>query len=380
VLLLLDLARGVACLWVFFFHVGNLFDASSPAIAYVASFGHLGVPMFFVISGYVITHSAESSRQAKRSPLLFLRNRFKRIYLTYWASLVVILLLPFVLELLSSLKTGHYVQPESLVARYTPWEWVNVVLLTQVFWAHSSDLAREFAGINTVFWTLAIEFQFYIVVFLALCLGRFYRHAIVLVTLASLLVMTIPNTLNFGLFIHYWPSFAVGIGLAYLHRNGIQLHVNSIRNLMLLISLTAVTLAFAAYVHPIHIQTNHLVFSSIFGALLWLFSDLEIVLQRLKNCKSRIVYFLLEPWLVMGAMSYSAYLLHLKLFLLPFMFVSQVFDTNSIALGLVTIFLTLLLTYPFYYFVERRFLSNRYKNLHRAVVSSPTRQQLTSPE
>jgi len=371
VVLLLDLARGLACLWVFFFHVGNLFDGSAPTIAYIASFGHLGVPMFFVISGYVITHAAESSQQANRSPLIFLRNRFKRIYLTYWASLVVILLLPFVLELLSSFKTGEYVQPESVVARYTPWEWVNVVLLTQVFWAHSSDLASEFAGINTVFWTLAIEFQFYVVVFLALWLGRFYRYAIALVTLASLVVMVVPNNLNFGLFIHYWPSFAVGIGLAYLHRNGIQLHVNSFRKLVLLLLLTAVTLAFAAYVHPIHIRTNHLVFSSIFGALLWLFSDLEIVLQRLKNSKSRIVYFLLEPWLVLGAMSYSAYLLHLKLFLLPFMFVSQVFGTDSIALGLATILLTLLLTYPFYYFVERHFLSSRYKKLHRAVVHSP---------
>ncbi|MBK6741192.1 MAG: acyltransferase [Haliea sp.] len=369
--LLLDLARGLACLWVFFFHVGNLFDGSAPTIAYIASFGHLGVPMFFVISGYVITHAAESSQHANRSPLIFLRNRFKRIYLTYWASLVVILLLPFVLELLSSFKTGEYVQPESVVARYTPWEWVNVVLLTQVFWAHSSDLASEFAGINTVFWTLAIEFQFYVVVFLALWLGRFYRYAIALVTLASLVVMVVPNNLNFGLFIHYWPSFAVGIGLAYLHRNGIQLHVNSFRKLVLLLLLTAVTLAFAAYVHPIHIRTNHLVFSSIFGALLWLFSDLEIVLQRLKNSKSRIVYFLLEPWLVLGAMSYSAYLLHLKLFLLPFMFVSQVFGTDSIALGLATILLTLLLTYPFYYFVERHFLSSRYKKLHRAVVHSP---------
>jgi peptidoglycan/LPS O-acetylase OafA/YrhL len=369
--LLLDLARGLACLWVFFFHVGNLFTGSAPTIAYVASFGHLGVPMFFVISGYVITHAAESGRQANRSPLIFLRNRFKRIYLTYWASLVVILLLPFVLELVSSFKTGEYVQPESLVARYTPWEWVNVVLLTQVFSAHSSDLASEFAGINTVFWTLAIEFQFYIVVFLALCLGRLYRHAIVLVTLASLLAMVVPNNLNFGLFIHYWPSFAIGIGLAYLHRNGVQLRVNSTRNLALLILLTAVTLAFAAYVHPIHIRTNHLVFSSIFGALLWLFSDLEIVLQRLKDSNSRIVYFLLEPWLVLGAMSYSAYLLHLKLYLLPFMFVRQVFDANSAVPGLITILLTLLLTYPFYYFVERRFLSSRYKNLHRAVIRSP---------
>lgn len=379
-LLLLDLARGLACLWVFFFHVGNLFDDSSPTIAYIASFGHLGVPMFFVISGYVITHSAESSRQANRSALIFLKNRFKRIYLTYWASLVVILLLPFLLELLSSFKTGTYVEPESLIARYTLWEWVNVVLLTKVFWANSSNLASEFAAINTVFWTLAIEFQFYLVVFLALCLGKFYRHTIALVTLASLLAMVIPNDVNFGFFIHHWPSFAVGIGLAYLHQNGIQLHLDSIRNRMLLISLTAATLAFAAYVHPIGIRDNHLVFSSIFGALLWLFSDLEIVLQRLKKSNSRVVYFLLEPWLVLGAMSYSAYLLHLKLYLLAFMFVSQIFDTGSAALGLGTILLTLVLTYPFYYFVERLFLSKRYKNLHRAIIHAPGKRKLTPPD
>lgn len=371
--LLLDLARGLAALWVFFFHLDNLFDASSPIIAYVASFGHLGVPMFFVISGYVITHAAESSRLANKSPLIFLRNRFRRIYLTYWASLVVILLLPFVLELLSSLKTGEYVQPESLIARYTPWEWVNVVLLTKVFWAHTNDLGSEFAGINTVFWTLAIEFQFYLVVFLALYLGRFYRHAIALVTLIALLVMLVPNNLNFGLFIHYWPSFAIGIGLAYLHQNAIRLHLNSRRNLALFVVLTGVTLGFAAYVHPIQIRTHYLVFSSIFGALLWLFSDLEIVLQRLKNSNSRIVCLLLEPWLVLGAMSYSAYLLHLKLFSLPFMFASQLFDADNIALGLVTILGTLVLTYPFYYFVERRFLSRRYKNIHREVIGTPAR-------
>ena len=369
--LLLDLARGLACLWVFFFHLGNLFDEPSPLIARIASFGHLGVPMFFVISGYVITYAAEASRRASKSPLVFLKRRFRRIYLTYWASLLLVLLLPYGLELLSSFKTGEYVLPENLLSRYNPSEWLNVVLLTKVFWANSSDLASEFAGINTVYWTLAIEFQFYLVVFIALCLGRFYRVAIALVTLVSLLLMIIPNSLNFGVFLHYWPAFSVGILLAYLHQNEIKMHVNSIKNVVLLIVLTAITLAYAAYVHPIHIRTNFLVFASIFGALLWLYSDLELVLQRLKNSNNWLVYILLEPWLILGAMSYSAYLLHLKLFLLPFMFASQVFDEDSIALGLVTIFSTLVLVYPFYYFVERRFLSKRYKSLHQAVIASP---------
>lgn len=371
-ILLLDVARGLACLWVFFFHLRSLFDVASPSIAKIASFGHLGVPMFFVISGYVITFAAEASRKSDRSPVVFLENRFRRIYLTYWASVLVVVLLPFGLELLSSLKTGQYALPQdlNLVSRYTPWEWVNAALLTKVFWAGSNDLAAEFAGINTVYWTLAIEFQFYLVVFLALCLGKLYRHAIAAVTALALVLMVVPNDLNFGLFIHYWPSFSIGILLAYLHKSGIKFHANSKRNLGWLTVLTAITLGYTACVlDSLQIHTNFLAFSCIFGALLWLFSDLEIVLQRLKNSKRRAVRYLLEPWLALGAMSYSAYLLHLKLYLLPFMFASQVFASDSVALGLVTIVSTLVICYPFYYFVERRFLSTHYRQLHRAIIS-----------
>jgi peptidoglycan/LPS O-acetylase OafA/YrhL len=373
VVLLLDLARGLACLWVFFFHVQSLFEESSPAIASIASFGHLGVPMFFVISGYVITFAAESSRAAGKAPLIFLKNRFRRIYLTYWASLLVVLLLPYGLELLSSLKSGHYSFPDNLLARYSTGEWVNVLLLTKVFWAHSNDLASEFAAINSVYWTLAIEFQFYLVVFIALCTGKYYRVVIALVTLASLLLMLAPNTLNYGLFLHYWPAFSVGIGLAYLHKNGMELHINSPRNVVVLIVLTAVTLAYTMYLHPIQIRTQFLGFALIFGTLLWLYSDLERVLQYLKQSNSWLAYILLEPWLVLGAMSYSVYLLHLKLLSLPFMFATQLFDTDSVALGLVTIVSTLVLTYPFYYFVERRFLSKRYKAIQQVAVRIPGR-------
>ena len=371
--LLLDLARGLACLWVFFFHVQYLFEEPSPFIASVASFGHLGVPMFFVISGYVITFAAESSRSSGKPPLTFLKNRFKRIYLTYWASLLLVLLLPYGLELLSSIKSGHYAFPDNLLGRYNTGEWINVILLTKVFWASSNDLASEFAAINSVYWTLAIEFQFYLVVFIALCTGKYYRVVIALVTLASLLLTFAPNTLNYGLFLHYWPALSVGIVLAYLHKNGIELHINSARNVAVLIVLSALTLAYAMYLHPIQIRTQFLGFALIFATLLWLYSDLERVLQHLKQSNNWLVYILLEPWLVLGAMSYSVYLLHLKLLSLPFMFTSHLFDTDGVALGLVTIVSTLILTYPFYYFVERRFLSKRYKVIQQVAVRIPGR-------
>jgi peptidoglycan/LPS O-acetylase OafA/YrhL len=372
VVLLLELARGFACLWIFFFHLNALeavFETSSPFLANFASYGHLGVPMFFVISGYAITHAAESSRKANKSPLIFLKNRFRRIYPTFWVSLVAVLILPYGLEFISNLKTGHYVQPENIISQFDTWEWFNVLLLTKVFWATSSNLAAEFAAINSLYWTLAIEFQLYLVVFLALCLGRFYRHAIALVSAVAILLIFIPNNVSFGLFIHYWPSFAVGIALAYLHRNELKFRIDSPKKSALLFVLTCVAIGIAYLAPAIKISTNFLVFASIFGAGLWFFADLEILLRRWKNSESRVSFFLLQPWLVLGTMSYSAYLLHLKLYLLPFMFVRQIFDADNPALGLITIFSTLVISYPFYYFVERNFLSKNYKKLHQDLIA-----------
>lgn len=366
--LLLELARGLACLWIFFFHLRVLFKDSAPLIATIAEFGHLGVPMFFVISGYAITHAAESSWKANKSPLVFLRNRFRRIYPTFWASLLVVLILPYALELISSFKSGEYVMPASIITRFNVWEWFNALVLTKVFWADSSNLALEFAAVNTVYWTLAIEFQLYLVVFFALCLGKFYRHAIALVSIVAIALIFIPNSINFGLFIHYWPSFSVGIALAYLHRNELKFHVDTKRNGLILFAVTATTLLTLAYAPTITISTNFFIFALIFGGMLWFYADVEEVLKRWKNSGNTLAYYLLEPWLLLGTMSYSAYLLHLKLYLLPMMFARQIFETNNPAMGLVTIFATLVLSYPFYYFVERRFLSKNYKKLHQDVV------------
>ena len=59
--LLLDMARGIAALLVFLFHVRGGLEASMPVLADIVRFGSLGVPLFFVISGYVISASAEAT-------------------------------------------------------------------------------------------------------------------------------------------------------------------------------------------------------------------------------------------------------------------------------------------------------------------------------
>ena len=79
----LDLLRLVAVLGVVLYHFGFWGPGASgiPAIPWltpVAKYGFLGVPAFFVISGFVIAYSAEG-----RTAVGFAIARFSRIYPTF---------------------------------------------------------------------------------------------------------------------------------------------------------------------------------------------------------------------------------------------------------------------------------------------------------
>jgi peptidoglycan/LPS O-acetylase OafA/YrhL len=365
-ILLLELARGLAALWVFLFHVKILFETSSPFIFNLSSYGSLGVPMFFVISGYVITYSAESSLKNKKSPFIFLKARFLRIYPAFWASVAVVLITPYIIESISFLKSGEYLVPANLLTKFNYIEWSHFLLLSKVFWATSHDLQAEFNTINSVYWTLAIEFQFYLVIFFALCFKKYYKHIIAVISGIALVAMLIPHGINHGLFIHYWPSFSVGIVLAYLHRYGVW------SNSFLKNKVTQFIATFAAIGLIINAVTwfgkSGIFFALSFGVFLWVISDIEKVMNRIKNSENKLSFWLLEPWLILGTMSYSVYLLHGKIYDLPRMFVRQAFDSSNILYGLLVIFGTLILCYPFYFFVERKFLSKNYKIIQQKVL------------
>ncbi|MET4177828.1 peptidoglycan/LPS O-acetylase OafA/YrhL [Bradyrhizobium sp. LA6.1] len=81
----LDLLRLVAVGAVVLYHYGfwgaashGVAQVALPALAPVAQYGFLGVPVFFAISGFVIAYSAEG-----RTPVGFAIARFSRIYPAY---------------------------------------------------------------------------------------------------------------------------------------------------------------------------------------------------------------------------------------------------------------------------------------------------------
>ena len=80
----IQLLRGIAALYVFLFHINNVFYAGSTSGAgYIFSKGYTGVDIFFVISGFVISLSISKAKSSK-DLFKFLIDRLIRIYPTYW--------------------------------------------------------------------------------------------------------------------------------------------------------------------------------------------------------------------------------------------------------------------------------------------------------
>jgi peptidoglycan/LPS O-acetylase OafA/YrhL len=66
--------------------------------------------MFFVISGYVISASAEATLRRSETAGSFLKRRFMRIFPPFWLSIVVAV--PYLVAAVSSLKSGVFEMPD----------------------------------------------------------------------------------------------------------------------------------------------------------------------------------------------------------------------------------------------------------------------------
>ena len=94
----IDALRGIAALWVVIFHIGEgrqvaSLQAALPSWLDLAVFkaGHFGVPIFFVLSGFVIALSIGTDRVTFGYTGRFALRRAIRLDLPYWASIAITL-------------------------------------------------------------------------------------------------------------------------------------------------------------------------------------------------------------------------------------------------------------------------------------------------
>jgi exopolysaccharide production protein ExoZ len=195
---LLDAWRGVAALWVVLLHSSG--DDHSASFFQFSLFGLLGVPMFFVISGYCIAHAAQGSLAKPRPLSHFLLARLRRIYPPYFfASLATILL-----ATLLALFVEHHI----LNFFHRGWRYyLGALTLTQPL------LHVDY--ILPVFWSLSYEAAFYAIVAAFLLLAVYAKQrfrmldALGLLTVGTLIWLNLagsacPFPWN------RWPQFGFG--------------------------------------------------------------------------------------------------------------------------------------------------------------------------
>lgn len=146
----LNALRGIAATAVCWFHFtnGNSTFLPDGALKSSGQYGWLGVQVFFVISGFVIPYALASARYQLRDYPRFLLKRIVRLDPPFLASIILALILSY----FASLLPGHKGESFS----------VNVpALLLHLGYLNA---LVGYPWLNAVYWTLAIEFQYYILI------------------------------------------------------------------------------------------------------------------------------------------------------------------------------------------------------------------------
>ena len=226
---LLDAWRGFACLAVVLHHAGFVViprEVRSPTgglslQAWVMSlyeWADVGVPLFFVISGYCIAASMDSHRAKRTSSWRFLARRVWRIYPPYWAAVACFAAVVASLRwagwrpIIHGSHSLHLDSPGELT-----WvQWLGNLTLTET-WRHAAFGGDCYRNLTRISWTLCFEEQFYLVGFAVLLL--FPRRLFGALAVVSGLIFAVALAafdagwlykLD-GTFFPLWYEFAVGL-------------------------------------------------------------------------------------------------------------------------------------------------------------------------
>ncbi len=315
----LDFWRGVACLMVIVFHSTYYIQAE---VARTHGIGRLflvgltylwlGVPIFFVISGYCISAACDSMRRKEHSVRSYLWRRYRRIFPPFWACVALtVAVLSMSGNSALFTESTHRAFAKTLrpafpqLASLSLSQWIGNLTLTES-WRHTlgGDSLLYLLGQS---WSLCYEEQFYIIcgILLFVAPEKFFRNAAYVAAAVALGASVSPRNYTEGFFFDgHWLTFALGV-LIYWTLNYASDQVRrSIERAAVLVSLTTVA---SLSIRPIRIFIlsdifrTELLCSLLFTAVLLYLSPLDAEIMR---------SHLLRPIRWAGVMCYSLYLCH----------------------------------------------------------------------
>ncbi|MBC7913692.1 MAG: acyltransferase [Pyrinomonadaceae bacterium] len=270
---IIDLLRFLAALSVALFHFNESIPYTDNWYRNLIKIGYLGVPVFFVISGYCILLTASRSKNASD----FLIKRLFRIMPAYWFSLLIVLFVVIIQTLITGYNSITLL-PKDIIS-------ISAVLTLL------TDPFTSIPTINWVYWSLTYELFFYFVVTFSLFFSKSFTLPFLI--FISLLSLIIPSESNGPLFfLYHWPTFALGLGVYLLY------HKQDSKHWTFCILIFAITLISLTKTFLLSGQITY-VAAALIGALLIVLSH-HIKLNN--NLFSKL-----------GDYSYAIYLIHVPI-------------------------------------------------------------------
>lgn len=191
--------RGFAALAVVLCHYGsNLTDYKT--LSSILNYGQYGIHVFFFISGYVICLSLIKNQYHPKYFFRFLLKRSIRIDPVYLITILLTLLSFWLFTFIPSFK--------GLPIPFVPEQFLAHILYVVPF--------TNFEFYNHIFWTLGVEFQFYVLIGALYFLSQhlYFRVSfLILFSLSSFITLEKSDYLV----ITYAPIFAMGIAIMHYH-------------------------------------------------------------------------------------------------------------------------------------------------------------------
>lgn len=298
---LVQALRGIAAFWVVLFHAGiggqvDSLKAALPTwiVTVVFDSGHYGVAIFFALSGFVIAHSLRDIHPSWRFLGSFALRRSIRLDPPYWASMAVAIAFAW---LAAGVRHEPWAAPSaSAVAAH--------ILYLQVLLGAPA--------IDSVYWTLTYEIQFYLfLAFLLVAARQFGRVTPLAWPLAWGTMTGLAFAAAFGwfrwlppgVFLNLWPTFFAGVlgyrapgdrraAVAFAALVAVMLLAPGSDTFARISAVTAMVLAVALATHRVE--------RSLDWAWLQFLGAISYSLYLLHNPLSGATGFLLRRWLGEG--------------------------------------------------------------------------------
>ena len=339
----IDGLRALAVVPVILFHAGfELFSG-----------GFVGVDVFFVISGYLITTILIEDIENKRFSIVnFYERRARRILPALFFVMLVCIPFAWMWMLPDPLENfGQSIVATTLSAN-------NVLLyLTSGYW----DLASEFKPLLHT-WSLGVEEQYYVVFPLLLLLTWRIGKGIALASIICLSVLSFalsewlsrenPEAAFFLIHTRAWELFAGSLAAFVVQKQGVQKN-----NLLALVGLAAIIFSIFFYDDTTPFPSVYALVPVLGVVLLVLYADKETIAAKLLSAKG---------FVGIGLISYSAYLWHQPLF--AFAKIYQQTEP-SYQVNLILIGATFVLSYVSWRYIEKPFRNKSVVTLKVLIVT-----------